>query len=277
MGVWEQMSEYVPSTLSPREFSFEPPRRHGTDALQTIRGRCSAVSDLDLLRDGRQLRRPPSPTPRSAEAAMRGNVAERAGVDEAEPFARGDGGSEALILPTLGRTEVDVQAIGGAVRVGGGQRVRGARVARASIPPVAPGLLSEIAIVSRLARATLGAAGAGAGARGGAGAGTRAVWVPGASHIDWTGFRTTTTTSSVSTSRRVVPGFENVQRRRAAEEADSCCRTVRATQRHVQHQATGQGDAHRESTSSRSIRPAGPPHSADACARTTSSTRPSTA
>jgi molybdopterin-dependent oxidoreductase alpha subunit len=64
-------------------------------------------------------------------------------------------GQEALILPTLGRTEIDLQATGPQF-VSVEDTVSAVHSSEGRVEPVAPGLLSEIAIVSRLAKATLG-------------------------------------------------------------------------------------------------------------------------
>ncbi|HET8780155.1 MAG TPA: FdhF/YdeP family oxidoreductase, partial [Agromyces sp.] len=103
MGIWEQMPEAFLDALG-REFDFEPPRTHGFDAVQTLRG----------LQDGRV----------KAFIALGGNfvgaISDTAAVEKA---MRGAAltvqistklnrshvvtGDEAIILPALGRTEVD--------------------------------------------------------------------------------------------------------------------------------------------------------------------------
>ena len=64
-------------------------------------------------------------------------------------------GDEALILPTMGRTEIDIQASGPQF-VSVEDTVCAVHGSHGQVPPVAAGLLSEIAIVARLAQATLG-------------------------------------------------------------------------------------------------------------------------
>jgi anaerobic selenocysteine-containing dehydrogenase len=63
-------------------------------------------------------------------------------------------GGEALILPTLGRTEIDMQETGPQF-VSVEDTVCAVHASEGKVKPVAPGLLSEVAIVSRLARATV--------------------------------------------------------------------------------------------------------------------------
>ena len=64
-------------------------------------------------------------------------------------------GEQALILPCLGRTELDQQATGPQF-VTTENSMAVVQASRGFLPPASPELLSEPAIVSRLARATLG-------------------------------------------------------------------------------------------------------------------------
>ncbi len=64
-------------------------------------------------------------------------------------------GREALILPTLGRTEIDLQG-GVAQGVTVEDSTCMVHLSYGIIPPAAPELRSEVAIVCGLARATLG-------------------------------------------------------------------------------------------------------------------------
>jgi hypothetical protein len=64
-------------------------------------------------------------------------------------------GAEALILPTLGRTEIDRQESGPQF-VSVEDTVCAVHASHGTVEPVAPGLLSEVAIVSRLAQRVLG-------------------------------------------------------------------------------------------------------------------------
>ena len=63
-------------------------------------------------------------------------------------------GDRALILPCLGRTEIDVQATG-AQFVTTENSMGVVQVSRGSLEPASSELLSETQIVARLARATL--------------------------------------------------------------------------------------------------------------------------
>ena len=181
MGVWEQMDDRFLDALG-AEFGFMPPRKHGTDALQAVNGLqdgrikvffamggnfVGAISDSEV-----------------AEAAMRGadlTVQVSTKLNRSHIVT----GHEALILPTLGRTEIDLQETGPQF-VSVEDSVCAVHASHGRVAPVAPGLLSEVAIVARLARATLGPA----------------------STIDWEGFERDYDTIRDHISR-VVKGFES--------------------------------------------------------------------
>ncbi|UFS58076.1 FdhF/YdeP family oxidoreductase [Subtercola endophyticus] len=204
MGVWEQMSDSFLDKLG-AEFEFEPPRKHGTDALQTIEAMQRGDISIFFAMGGNFVGAISDTA--AAEAAMRGTSLT---VQVSTKLNRSHvvTGSEALILPTLGRTEVDVQATG-AQFVSVEDSVCAVHGSHGRIPPVAPGILSEIAIVSRLARATLGAgAGAAAGATAGAAGGGAGAADARGSRIDWKGFEDDYDIIREHISH-VVPGFEN--------------------------------------------------------------------
>jgi formate dehydrogenase major subunit len=94
-------------------------------------------------------------------------------------------GAEALILPTMGRTEIDLQATGPQF-VSVEDSVCAVHASAGRVPPVSKNLLSEISIVTRLARAVLGDAGP----------------------IDWAGFEKNYDLIRDHIAN-VVPGFED--------------------------------------------------------------------
>ncbi len=151
MGVWEQMPDSFLDALG-AEFSFEPPREHGVDAVQGIRaldeGRIKvwfglggnllgAISDTNL-----------------AESAMRKT---RLSVQLSTKLNRSHviTGEEALILPVLGRTEVDVQ-LSGPQYVTVEDTVCAVHASHGQVPPISEQVRSEIAIIAGIAHATLG-------------------------------------------------------------------------------------------------------------------------
>ncbi|AMM19634.1 hypothetical protein AX769_05125 [Frondihabitans sp. PAMC 28766] len=150
MGVWEQMPDSFLDALQ-TEFHFDPPREHGVDALDGIKAMqrgdikfwmgmggnlVAAISDTQL-----------------AEKAFRGTEMT---VQVSTKLNRSHAvvGREALILPTMGRTEIDIQKAGPQF-VSVEDTVCSVHGSHGQVPPVAPNLLSEVAIVCHLARATL--------------------------------------------------------------------------------------------------------------------------
>jgi molybdopterin-dependent oxidoreductase alpha subunit len=150
MGIWEQMSDQFLDALQ-REFRFDPPREHGVDALKGIKAMQEGRIKFWMGMGG-NLVAAISDT-RLAEAAMRGTDMT---VQVSTKLNRSHAvvGAEALILPTLGRTEIDVQKSGPQF-VSVEDTVCSVHGSHGQVPPVAPDLLSEVAIVSRLAQATL--------------------------------------------------------------------------------------------------------------------------
>ena len=151
MGIWEQMPPAFLDAIE-QEFGFDPPRKHGIDVVQTIEG----------MRDGRirfflavggNLVSAISDT-NAAEAAFRSTemtVQVSTKLNRSHVVV----GSEALILPTLGRTEIDIQASGEQF-VSVEDTVCAVHASYGKLEPVSHHLLSEVSIISRLARATLG-------------------------------------------------------------------------------------------------------------------------
>jgi molybdopterin-dependent oxidoreductase alpha subunit len=150
MGIWERPRPAFLDGLE-REFGFPMPRADGYDVVDSIRamrdGRVavffavggnfvSAVSDTAV-----------------AEAALRRT---RLTVQVSTKLNRSHGvtGQQALILPTLGRTEVDQQA-GGAQFVSVEDTVCAVHLSHGRLPPASPNLRSEVAIVCGVAQRTL--------------------------------------------------------------------------------------------------------------------------
>ncbi|MDV5143813.1 FdhF/YdeP family oxidoreductase [Streptomyces sp. SBC-4] len=151
MGVWERMPQEFLDALG-REFGFTPPTRHGLDAVNGIRAMYEGRARLFLGVAGNFVRA----TPDSAvtEEAMR-KCRLTAHVSTKLNRSHTVCGDTALILPTLGRSDRDVQA-GGEQFVTVEDSMSDVHASRGKLPPASPHLLSEVAIVSRLARLTLG-------------------------------------------------------------------------------------------------------------------------
>lgn len=151
MGVWEKMPDSFLDALG-AEFGFDPPRDHGVDSVDGIRaldeGRIKvwvglggnligAISDTNL-----------------AESAMRKtslSVQLSTKLNRSHVIT----GEAALILPALGRTEVDLQRTGPQY-VTVEDSVCAVHASHGQISPIADTVRSEVAIVCGIAHATLG-------------------------------------------------------------------------------------------------------------------------
>ncbi len=151
MGIWEQMPPAFLDALG-QEFSFEPPRDHGLDAVQTVRAmRDGGVKVFIAL--GGNFVGAISDTHAAEEAMEKTELSVQ--ISTKLNHSHAVTGAEALILPTLGRTEIDRQESGPQF-VSVEDTVCAVHASHGTVEPVAPGLLSEVAIVCRLAAATVG-------------------------------------------------------------------------------------------------------------------------
>ncbi|NJP45719.1 FdhF/YdeP family oxidoreductase [Actinacidiphila epipremni] len=151
MGIFERPPAAFLDALR-KEFGFEPPREHGLDVVRAIRALRDGDAKVFFAMGGNFVAAAPDTD--VTEAAMR---RARLTVHVSTKLNRSHvvTGARALILPTLGRTEKDVQATGEQfVTVEDSMGM--VHASRGKLPPAAPQLLSEPAIVCRLARAVLG-------------------------------------------------------------------------------------------------------------------------
>ncbi|HZB46494.1 MAG TPA: FdhF/YdeP family oxidoreductase [Pyrinomonadaceae bacterium] len=154
MGVWERPTEVFLDDLA-RVFRFEPPRRHGLDTVGTIQAMHEGRVKVFFALGGNFLSATPD-TEYTAEALRRCRLT--AHVSTKLNRAHLVTGERALILPCLGRTELDVQAAG--AQFASVENSMGVvHASRGTLEPASRNLLSEPAIVARLARATLGTRG----------------------------------------------------------------------------------------------------------------------
>jgi molybdopterin-dependent oxidoreductase alpha subunit len=184
MGIWEKMPESFLSSLG-EEFGFAPPREHGFDSVDTIRAMRDGQVRAFFSMGGNFV----SATPDSdaTAAAMTGldltvNVSTK--LNRSHALC----GEESLILPCLGRTERDDQ-LGGPQAVTVEDSMGMVHLSRGRLDPASTQLLSEVAIVTRLAEALF----------------------PGDA-IDWAGLRADYGLIREHISR-VVPGFEDFNTR----------------------------------------------------------------
>ena len=133
-------------------FNFEPPRRHGYDTVKAIQAMHAGQARVFFAMGGNFLSATPD-TEYTAEALRRCRLT--AHVSTKLNRAHLITGAQALILPCLGRTEIDVQASGPQF-VTTENSMAVVQASRGSLRPASEHLLSEPAIVARLATATLG-------------------------------------------------------------------------------------------------------------------------
>ncbi|MET3772723.1 FdhF/YdeP family oxidoreductase [Arthrobacter nitrophenolicus] len=151
MGIWEQMPPAFLDALG-QEFAFEPPREHGLDAVQTVRAMRDGGIKVFIALGGNFVGAI-SDTHAAEEAMEKTELSVQ--ISTKLNHSHAVTGAEALILPTLGRTEIDRQESGPQF-VSVEDTVCAVHASHGTVEPVAPGLLSEVAIVCRLAAATVG-------------------------------------------------------------------------------------------------------------------------
>lgn len=151
MGIWDKPSQAFLDRLA-REFGFEPPRRHGLDTVDAIKAMHAGRIGVFFAMGGNFLSAP-SDTEFTAAALQRCRLTAHVSIklNRAHLVT----GQTALILPCLGRTEIDRQ--GGQEQFQTVEDTMGViNPTRGVIEPASPHLLSETAIVAGLAKATLG-------------------------------------------------------------------------------------------------------------------------
>src|SRR5215204_576701 len=150
VGIWERPTEAFLDKLG-EVFDFEPPRNHGFDTVRAIQAMHAGQGKLFFALGGNFLSATPD-TDFTAAALRRCRLT--AHVSTKLNRSHLITGDRALMLPCLGRTEVDVQATGPQF-VTTENSMGVVQVSRGSLIPASPELLGEPQIVARLARATL--------------------------------------------------------------------------------------------------------------------------
>jgi molybdopterin-dependent oxidoreductase alpha subunit len=151
MGIWEQMPQSFLDALE-REFGFTPPTKHGLDAVNSIRAMRDGRAKVFVGFAGNFVRATPdSDLTEQAMRACRLTAHVSTKLNRSHVVC----GETALILPTLGRTDRDVQATGEQfVTVEDSMSI--VHQSRGRLSPPSEQLLSEVAIICRLARRILG-------------------------------------------------------------------------------------------------------------------------
>ncbi|MDA8453800.1 FdhF/YdeP family oxidoreductase [Acidovorax sp. GBBC 3334] len=151
MGIWEKPPAALLDRLQ-EVFGFEPPREPGVDTVEAIRAMLDGRGRVFFALGGNFAAATPD-TYETWKALTRCDLT----VHVTTKLNRSHivHGREALILPCLGRTEIDMQATGPqGVTVEDSMSM--VHISAGINPPASEHLLSEPAIVARLAAATLG-------------------------------------------------------------------------------------------------------------------------
>ena len=151
MGIWERPPQHFLDRLQ-AEFGFDPPREHGYDTVDSIRALRDGKAHVFIGLGGNFVQAAPD-TEVTADALRRARLT----VHVSTKINRSHlvCGETALILPTLGRTEKDVQASGEQF-VSVEDSTCSVHASRGPLEPASAQLRSEVAIVTGIAERTLG-------------------------------------------------------------------------------------------------------------------------
>jgi molybdopterin-dependent oxidoreductase alpha subunit len=190
MGIYEKPPAAFLDRLE-AALGFAPPRAHGLDAVDAIRAMRDGRAHVFFAMGGNFAAA--APDTETTYAALRNcrltvQVSTKLNRSHVVP------GRRALILPTLGRTEVDMQARGAqAVTVEDSMGM--VHRSRGTLTPASEQLRSEVAIVCGLARALFGEDGPDA---------------PAGARVPWEAFRDDYREIRAAI-ERVVPGFDDFE------------------------------------------------------------------
>ncbi|MGW5105979.1 FdhF/YdeP family oxidoreductase [Nocardia sp. NPDC004123] len=151
MGIWEKMPDAFLDALD-TEFSITSPRKHGLDAVDSIRAMRDGAASVFIAMGGNFVAA--TPDTKVTEAALR-NCALTVQVSTKLNRSHLVTGRTALILPSLGRTDKDVQN-GRKQQVSVEDSMSVVHLSRGSLPPASKQLRSEVAIVCGLAEELFG-------------------------------------------------------------------------------------------------------------------------
>jgi molybdopterin-dependent oxidoreductase alpha subunit len=151
MGIFEKPSENFLNAIE-RNFHFSPPKKHGYDVVESIKAMHEGKAKVFIAMGGNFLSATPD-TRFTAEALSKCKLT----VHVSTKLNRSHlvHGEEALILPCLGRSDMDMRN-GENQFVSCENSMGVVQLSRGVLPPVSEHLLSEPEIVCRLADATLG-------------------------------------------------------------------------------------------------------------------------
>ncbi len=151
MGIWERPPAHFLDALE-KEFGFDPPREHGIDVVDSIRGMRDGTVKVFMGLGGNFVQATPD-TDVTVEAMRKTSLTVQVSTKlNRSHLVTGD---TALILPTLGRTDTDTQAAGEQT-ITVEDSVCAVHASRGPLSPPSPHVRSEVAIVTGVAEATLG-------------------------------------------------------------------------------------------------------------------------
>jgi molybdopterin-dependent oxidoreductase alpha subunit len=153
MGICERPTPEFLASLA-KEFSFKPPSVHGLNTVESIEAMYDEKVKVFIALGGNFLSATPD-TAYTAAALSRCRLT----VQISTKLNRSHliTGSEALILPCLGRTEIDLQGERKTPQFVSVENSMGiVHSSEGHLPPASAHLKSELAIVAALAKATLG-------------------------------------------------------------------------------------------------------------------------
>jgi molybdopterin-dependent oxidoreductase alpha subunit len=151
MGVWERMSPEFLARLG-KEFNFTPPDKHGYDTVETLRAMHAGKVKVFFAMGGNFLSATPD-TEYGAAGLRRCTLTAHVAIKLNRSHLIT--GEEALILPTIGRSERDLQS-GREQFVTVENSMGIVSKSQGRLDPPSRGLLAEPVIVARMAKATLG-------------------------------------------------------------------------------------------------------------------------
>ncbi|MGB0436603.1 MAG: FdhF/YdeP family oxidoreductase [Mycobacterium sp.] len=151
MGIWEQMPEPFLAALDDR-FGIVSPRQHGYDTVAAIRAMRDDKVKVFMAMGGNFASA--SPDTAVTEAALR-NCSLTVQVSTKLNRSHLVHGSTALILPSLGRTDRDIQA-GGKQQVSVEDSMSMVHLSRGSLHPPSDEVRSEVSIICQLAAVLFG-------------------------------------------------------------------------------------------------------------------------
>ncbi|QAY60554.1 FdhF/YdeP family oxidoreductase [Microbacterium protaetiae] len=154
MGIWEKMPPKFLDALQ-REFGFDPPREDGYDVVKAVEAMQTGKTKVWISMGGNLVS-----AVSDTHAAEKGFSTVGLNVQISTKLNRNHltVGDEAIILPVLGRTEVDMQEAGEQM-LSVEDSVCAIHATRGKVKPISDQLRSEMSVVVGIARALFGDSG----------------------------------------------------------------------------------------------------------------------